>query len=552
MWPFMIDFSDFAKNINKNNSDNNNNLNFNPSSEPNPHSNNMSNQMFDWYKVMFSQAEQMWSSILNTNISSQDRRFSSHSWQDNGVYQYLANSYLLSCKQIIDNINTLDLAEDEKAKYLFFTKQYLDAISPSNFIATNPQAIQAIIDSNGQSIIDGMTNYMADLQKGRITQTKDNSFIIGENIATTAGDIIEKTPLFELIRYKNDNITQLNPLIIVPPCINKYYILDLQKHNSLVNYLVGQGFDVYLVSWKNIQEGDNNFTWDNYIQAIQSCIHKLSEQQKVHLLGFCIGGTLSSCAIAADEDINNKIASLTLLTTLLDFTNSGVLKLLIDEMQFNCRKPSLLNNGIMKGAELASIFNALRPQELIWKYVTENYLQGKTPASFDILHWNSDSTNLSGAMYAWYIENTYLKNNLVNNQAIVNGKQIDINRINNLPIYAIGCEEDHIVPWQGALQSMQHLADNNEVTFVLSSSGHIAGIVNPPTPNSKRHYYVLDMDNCNNNHDYKQNKLLGSWWDNWSNWLVEHSVKINSKNKKSIKKHVSLYETPSRYAQEKC
>ncbi len=559
MWPFMIDYT--QNNPLTSNTDNN------FDSKPNTNTNlnffssfGNSNPVFNWYNIMFSQAEQIWETVLNSNISAKDRRFSSQLWQDHGVYQYLANSYLLTCRNIIENINKLDIDENEKIKCSFFTKQYLDAVAPSNFIATNPQAIQSIIDSNGQSIIDGMTNYMSDLQKGHITQTKDDYFMIGKNIASTNGDIIYKTPLFELIRYKNDKITQLNPVLIIPPCINKYYILDLQKHNSVVAYLLEQGFDVCLISWKNIQEEDNNFTWDDYIQSIQNCIYMLSEQAGVHTVGFCIGGTLISCAIAADKNINTKIASLSLFTALIDFSDSGILKLLIDENQFNYRKPSLIDGSLMSGAELASVFNALRPQELIWKYVTENYLQGKNPASFDILHWNSDSTNLSGAMYCWYIENTYLKNNIISNNAIVNGEKIDIKRMSGFPVYAVGCEEDHIVPWHGALKSVKYLTKfNADITFILSSSGHIAGIVNPPTPDSKRNYYVFeDITNIDLIQYDKlktienSNKIAGSWWGNWADWLIKNSEKVTSRNINKIKKHDSLYPTPSKYVQEKC
>ena len=315
----------------------------------------------------------------------------------------------------------------------------------------------------------------------------------------------------------------------------------MQPHNSLVKFLTDSGFDVYLMSWRNIKVEDNlNFSWDDYVAAVQECILNI---QQVHVMGFCIGGTIASCAIAdLDKKHAKQVASLSLLTTLLDFEESGILGQMMDETQFNYKKHSYNKNDVMTGQELGCIFNSLRPQELVWKYVNENYLQGKQPASFDILHWNNDSTNLPANMYCWYIENTYIKNNLIKKQAVINNKPLDLNNINT-PIYAVGCEEDHIVPWAGALKSIHHLSQTNQdINFILSSSGHIAGIINPIN-NSKRYYYKYE--NISDSHISPSEKIQGSWWSNWLEWL-ESKSKIN-KTSKSENHYQALYPAPGEY-----
>jgi polyhydroxyalkanoate synthase subunit PhaC len=520
-------------------------------------------QNFDY---IFKQTGQMLSAIVDSPLLLEDKRFNHKLWQDQGIYQYIANTYLISCQAILKEVENSNLKDEDKQRHIFFTKQYLDALSPSNFIPTNPQAVQAMIDSNGQSMIDGMVNYLTDLHKKRITQSQEDMFVLGENIACSSGDVICKTSLFELIRYHNGNIQYSNPILIVPPCINKYYILDLQAHNSMVKYLVEEGFDVYLISWKNISTEDYNFTWDNYVQSIQYIIDLLAKKNTVHVMGFCIGGTLAASAIAASHDLEHqqsildKVASLTLLTTLLDFSNTGMLGYLIDKDIVNCYKHvpdnALKYTPIIKGADLANIFNMLRAPDLIWKYVSEHYLQGKKPVGFDILHWNTDPSNLTKAMYYWYLEHTYLNNDLVHNRAIVNGHTLNLNAIQNLPIYAVACEDDHIVPWQSVLQSAQHLlAHNKNMQFILSSSGHIAGIVNPPSPKNKRYYKAYSLQNNaeqpmqkNIDEIQKTNVQQGSWWINWSAWLVQNSDLYTNSD---YLDYNTLYAAPGQYVMEK-
>ncbi len=504
----------------------------------------------------------LWQEILDSDISSKDKRFNSNLWQQNSAYKYIANCYVMACNMAIASLNNLDLAEQDKAKSEFFLNQYLEAFAPTNFIFSNPNAIKSIIDSEGQSIVDGMVNYLQDIQKGYITQSKPESFTIGRNIAITAGHIIKKTELYELINYSNDDSVEhgvkvkfANPILIVPPTINKYYILDLQQHNSLVKFLVDSGFDVYLISWRNPQIHEEiNFSWGEYTQAVQDNLDYINQtsNNNVHVMGFCIGGTIASCALALDQQNNSKLASLSLLTTLLDFNNAGILSQLIDSAQFACTKQSMLNDKILLGKDLAFLFNTLKPQDLIWKYVSESYLQGKTPPPFDILYWNNDNTNLSYDMYCWYIENTYLSNNLINKRAEVNEKIINLNNI-SAPIYAVGCEEDHIVPWHKALSSFTYVVDETKrqySQFILSSSGHVGGIINPLTPSikSKRYYYQIQPNNQNlelaiDLGQYHKNN--GSWWGNWQQWLAQHSIELQSSLPKY--QHEILYNAPGIY-----
>ncbi len=531
---------------------------FNYDSEKQLHQFQLLENMQQIYKQnfdhIFNQASQMLSNIIDSPLLLEDKRFSNALWQDQGVYQYTANIYLMSCHAILKEIENLNIEDDDRQRYLFFTKQYLDALAPSNFIPSNPQVVQAMIDSNGQSMVDGMLNYLTDLNKKRITQSKEDAFVLGENIACSAGDVICKTPLFELIRYHNAHIKYSTPILIVPPCINKYYILDLQSHNSMVKFLVEQGFDVYLISWKNINAEDANFTWDNYVQSIQYIIHLLSQKNSIHVVGFCIGGTLAACAVAAAHDfhpsepLSNKLASLTLLTTLLDFSYAGVLGNLIDKDILNCYKHSNTKSFI-KGADLANIFNMLRAPDLIWKYVSEHYLQGKKPIGFDILYWNTDPSNLSQAMYYWYIENTYLNNSLVHNHAIINGNNLNLNVIQNIPIYTVACTEDHIVPWESVLKSAQHLLpNNNNIQLILSSSGHVAGIVNPPSIHNKRYYTVYSLQNNENINIDKAEKQHGSWWTNWAEWLIKSS---NTYTNSDYVDYNTIYAAPGLYVMEK-
>ncbi|HEX4879772.1 MAG TPA: alpha/beta fold hydrolase, partial [Limnobacter sp.] len=367
-------------------------------------------------------------------------------------------------------------------------------------------------------------NLLTDMQKGRISQTDESAFEVGVNVATTAGHVVFENAYFQLLQYAPTTAkVGRQPMLFVPPCINKYYILDLQPDNSLVKFVVDQGHTLFLVSWKNPSEAESHFTWDGYVEegVIQAIgvAKAISKQPKINVLGFCVGGTLLATALSAlanrgDESVN----SVTFLTTLLDFTDTGALGIFVTEEQVRAREESIGRGGLMPGKDLSGAFSSLRPNDLIWNYVVSNYLKGEKPPVFDLLYWNSDSTNLAGPMFAWYLRNTYLENNLVKAGRVkVAGEPVDLGLI-DVPVYVLATREDHIVPWTSAFQTSQLVS--GDARFVLGASGHIAGVINPASKN-KRSYWVCDGALPENSAQWlkEATEVPGSWWKDWASWL---------------------------------
>jgi polyhydroxyalkanoate synthase len=492
-------------------------------------------------------------------IEVKDRRFSGKAWHSSWS-KAIAATYLLNSKHLMSLAKAVDTDEKSKQKILFTTEQMIDALSPSNFIATNPEVLENIISSQGQSIQNGIVNLLGDMRKGKVSQTDEAAFEVGKNIATTEGQVVFRCELFELIQYMPLTETVYErPYLMVPPCINKYYILDLQPDNSVVRYMVEQGHTVFLVSWKNPDESMSKVTWEDYvgdgvIKAIE-VTKNIGGTDQINILGFCVGGTLTASALsvlAAKKD--KSIASLTLLTTLLDFTNTGILDVFIDEAMVKMRESSIGGEsgkfGMMSGLDLGNTFSFLRPNDLVWNYVVENYLKGNSPPPFDLLYWNGDSTNLPGAMYCWYLRHTYLQNDLVKpGKVSICGQKIDLGKI-NCPAYIYASQDDHIVPWQSAYESTHILTGKNR--FILGASGHIAGVINPPAKN-KRYYF-------------ENNKLMktatewlagavevkGSWWPDYSKWLAQYGgKKIAPRKTFGNTKYKKLEPAPGRYVKEK-
>ena len=459
-------------------------------------------------------------------IEVKDRRFAGKAWHSSWS-KVIAATYLLNSKHLIALAKAVDTDEKSKQKILFTTEQMIDALSPSNFIATNPEVLENIISTQGQSIQKGIVNLLGDMKKGKVSITDETAFEVGKNIATTEGHVVFRNELFELIQYTPLTETVFErPYLMVPPCINKYYILDLQPDNSVVRHMVSQGHTVFLVSWKNPDASMAQVSWDDYvgkgvIQAIK-VVKEIGNVDQLNILGFCVGGTLTTSALAvlAAKD-QHPAASLTLLTTLLDFSNTGILDVFIDEGMVEMRENTIGgktgNFGMMSGLDLGNTFSFLRPNDLVWNYVVENYLKGNSPPPFDLLYWNGDSTNLPGAMYCWYLRHTYLQNDLVKpGKVTICGEKIDLGKI-QCPAYLYASQEDHIVPWQSAYESTHLLKGKNR--FVLGASGHIAGVINPPAKN-KRYYFE------NNKIAPTAQKWLegatqipGSWWPNYTKWL---------------------------------
>lgn len=503
----------------------------------------------------------LWQQLLEGKTPEiRDRRFAAPAWTANPVTAFSAAAYLLNAKFLLAMADAVEAAPQQRQKIRFALQQVVDAMSPANFLATNPEAQQALIESKGESLTRGLKNMLADMQKGQISLSDEKAFEVGRNLATTEGDIVLETPLFQLIQYRPRTETvKQRPLLMVPPCINKYYILDLQPSNSLVRYAVEQGNTVFLVSWRNPDASLAKTSWDDYteqgvIRAIRA-VQDISGEDTLNLLGFCVGGTLLSTALAVLAARGEQpAASLTLLTTFLDFSDTGVLSVFVDEPQVQLREQALAQGGLMPGRDLASTFSSLRPNDLVWNYVQSNYLKGNEPAAFDLLYWNSDSTNLPGPMFCWYLRNTYLENRLKEpGRLTVAGEKVDLTTI-DAPAFIYGSREDHIVPWTSAYGSMNVLnpARRDANRFVLGASGHIAGVINPPSKN-KRSYWVND-DRPENPDAWMADAVEhpGSWWPLWAAFLVEHGGEdVPARTQAGNADYPPVEPAPGRYVKEK-
>jgi polyhydroxyalkanoate synthase len=458
-------------------------------------------------------------------------------WSANPMSAFSVASYLLNSEFLLAMAEAVDVAPREKHKIRFAVQQIVDALSPANFLATNPEAQQKIIETKGESLTKGLQNMLADLQKGRISQSDESAFEVGRNVGVTPGTVVFENELFQLIQYTPATSTVHEvPLLMVPPCINKFYILDLQPENSLVRYLVEQGNTVFMLSWRNPDASMGAVTWDDYIEkgAIQALnvTREISGKDKVNVFGFCVGGTIAATALAVEAARGRKPAnSLSLFTTLLDFSDTGVLDVFVDAAQVKLREQTLARGGLMPGRDLATTFSSLRPNDLVWNYVQHNYLKGKTPPAFDLLYWNADSTNLPGPMVCWYLRNTYLEDKLkVPGALTVAGVPVDLGSI-DCPVFLYGSKEDHIVPWDAAFASMSLLNPRKpkQNRYVLGASGHIAGVINPASKN-KRSYWVNETNGRNRPKSAAEwmasaIEKKGSWWPEWAKFLAEHGGK---------------------------
>ena len=478
------------------------------------------------------QLSALWADFCASKIPSiQDRRFSAAEWQSTALYSFNAAAYLLNAQFLMALAEAVQVPPKAKQKIRFAVQQMIDAMSPANFLVSNPEVHKKIIETKGESLTKGVAQMLADMQKGRISQSDESAFEVGRNVATTEGMVVFENELFQLIQYKPLTASVFErPLLIVPPCINKFYIMDLQPDNSLVRYAVEQGHTVFLVSWCNPDESMGHFTWDNYIEdaAIEAVhiVQRISGQEQINALGFCVGGTIISAALAILFGRGERpVASLTLLTALLDFSDTGAIDVFIDEAQVKMREQAIGNGGLMPGRDFASAFSSLRSNDLVWNYVKSNYLKGEQPPPFDLLYWNADSTNLPGPMFCWYLRNLYLEDKLkIAGELSVAGERIDLGQI-DAPAFIYASREDHIVPWGSAYKSTALLNPKNPKRnrFVLGASGHIAGVINPPAK-KKRSYWtnealVSDAEAWR----AAATEQPGSWWPEWSTFLAGHA-----------------------------
>ena len=460
-----------------------------------------------------------------------DRRFAGENWAQNPLSVYSVTAYQMQARALMGMVDAVEADEKTRARIRFGVEQWLAAMSPSNFLAFNADAQKKAIETHGESIARGVANLLHDMRQGHISMTDESRFEVGRNVATTEGAVVFENELFQLLEYKPLTAKVYErPFLMVPPCINKYYILDLQPENSVIRYAVSQGHRTFVISWRNPDESLGHKTWDDYIeQAVLTAIAKTQEisgVEKINALGFCVGGTMLTNALAVlaarGQDV---VASATFLTTLINFADTGILDVFIDENFVRMREMQMGQGGLMKGQDLASTFSFLRPNELVWNYVVGNYLKGETPPPFDLLYWNSDSTNLPGPYYAWYLRNFYLENKLIEPGALtVCGEQLDLRQV-KLPVYIYGSREDHIVPADAAYASTQVLPGKKR--FVMGASGHIAGVINPPAKNKRSHWVREDgkLPATLQGWLAGADELPGSWWDDWSEWLKGHAGK---------------------------
>ena len=503
----------------------------------------------------------LWAALMaQRSPDLRDRRFSDPAWQTNPLHAFNAAVYLLNARYLNALAESVEADAKTRRKIRFATQQAIDALSPKNFLATNPEAQQKLVETKGGSLTRGIMHMLSDLRKGHISQTDETAFEVGKNVATTEGAVVFENAVMQLLQYRPlTKDVHERPLLIVPPCINKFYILDLQPENSLIRYAVEQGHTVFVVSWVNPDASLGHLGWDDYIEqgvigAIDTVLD-ISGQKQLNTLGFCVGGTLLATALAVLAERGSKpAASVTLLTTMLDFADVGTIDVYVDEAQVVQREQAIGKGGIMPGRDFAAAFSSLRPNDLVWNYVESNYLKGEDPPPFDLLYWNSDSTNLPGPMFCYYLRNMYLENRLREPGVLsVGGDPIDLGKL-QAPAFIYASREDHIVPWLSAYATagLINKGKRGANRFVLGASGHIAGVINPPAK-KKRSYWANDKLPASADAWLAGAvEHPGSWWTEWSDFLSRHAGKrVKAPARYGNVRHKPIEPAPGRYVQVK-
>ena len=458
-----------------------------------------------------------------------DRRFKDSAWDESYVFDYVKQSYLLTARWIQSTVREVEGLDDKTARKVdFYTRQFVDAMAPSNFALTNPEVVRATIDSRGENLLKGLSNLLDDLERGKgrlaIKMTDTAAFKVGENIAVTPGKVVFQNELIQLIQYNptTPNVRR-RPLLIVPPWINKFYILDLREKNSFIRWAIDQGHTVFCVSWVNPDEKLAAKTFDDYLVegplAALDAIAAATGEREVNAVGYCLGGTLLASALAyMAKKGDHRVISATFLATLVDFVEAGELTVFIDEEQLGALEEQMEEKGYLDARHMASTFNMLRANDLIWSFVINNYLLGKDPFPFDLLYWNSDSTRMPAAMHSFYLRQMYQENNLSQGRLKLLGQTIDLGRIKT-PTFILSTREDHIAPWKSTYVATQLY--KGPVKFVLSASGHIAGVINPPAGN-KYCYWINDHTSPSPDAWLETaTQRPGSWWTEWESWIKE-------------------------------
>ncbi len=457
-----------------------------------------------------------------------DRRFKHEGWADQPAFNSIKQSYLLASKWMRDQVQGVEgLDEHTAEKVEFFTERYLDAMSPTNFAATNPAVIEKIVETKGANLVHGLKNMLEDLEAGkgelRIRMTDTSAFELGENVATTPGKVVFQNRMFQLIQYTPSTDKALKrPLLVVPPWINKYYIMDLQPKNSLLKWLVDQGHTVFVVSWVNPDASYADTEFANYVtegvlEAVDA-VERATGESEINMIGYCIGGSLLATSLAyMKAKGDTRVKSATFFTTMLDFSDPGELGVFIDEEQISGLEKKMGESGYLDGSQMAGTFNLMRANDLIWSFYINNYLLGNDPRPFDLLYWNSDSTRMPAKMHAWYLRNLYLENNLCKPGGVtIDGVSIDISKV-DIPVCFVSAVEDHIAPWKSTYSGAKLFS--GDVRFILGGSGHIAGIINPPAA-GKYGYRVTDELPADPEVWAAEAAVNeGSWWPEWDRWV---------------------------------
>ena len=491
----------------------------------------------------------------------EDKRFANAAWNQ-GYFDLLKQSYLLTSNYLVSSIaQARGLNDFDRTRVDFYTRQFLDALSPSNFLATNPEAISTALSTNGESLVQGFQNFLNDYIRGGISMTDYSQFEVGKNIAVTPGTVVFRNKLIELIQYTPTTAqVHAKPLVICPPWINRFYILDLRAENSFVKYMVDQGFTVFMVSWKNPTAEYRDVGFENYITdglyAAVDAACDITGEKSVNAIGYCIGGTMLSAALSLMQQNNDtRINAATFFTTLTEFSKSGELSLFTDEAQLASLDAKMERDGVLDGKSMAATFSMMRANDLIWSFVVNNYLLGKQPFPFDILYWNDDSTRMPYAMHSWYLRNLYLNNLMCQPGKLkVQGKGIDLTKL-DLPMYMVAAINDHITPWESCYAPYAAMASKSK-RFVLSKAGHVAGVVNPPTPAGKpvkRSYWVADAKTTTADAWLRTApETPDSWWPDYTNWLSSQSgSKVTAPKTTGNAKFKSICAAPGTYVLEK-
>ena len=457
-----------------------------------------------------------------------DKRFADEDWSKQAIFDVIKQTYLVNAGWLQRALHDdKGLSPEECHKADFYTRVLVDSMSPTNFLLTNPKALKASLETGGRSLLDGLKNFIDDLERGRgqltISMTDREAFELGRDVATTEGKVVFQNDMMQLIQYSPTTETvQRQPLLVVPPWINKFYILDLRRTNSLVKFFVDQGLTVFVISWVNPGSDLAHKTFDDYMLegtlAAMDAITLATGESKVGLVGYCIGGTLTACTLAyLNSKRDRRIVGVTYLVTLTDFEKAGDIRVFIDERQLGLLDEHLDEHGYLDGRHMANVFNLMRDNDLIWSFAVNNYLMGKEPMPFDLLYWNTDSTRMPAMMHSFYLRKMYLENKLIEKGGIsLNGVKIDLRKI-KVPTYMLSTREDHIAPWDATYAATQ--VYSGPVKFVLAGSGHIAGVVNPPAANKYQYWTNPELPHTPEEWLEGATSHPGSWWNDWREWV---------------------------------